>query len=308
MAEQWITASQALEIGGDAFALCSRLYAGLIKARAKLLRIDGDAMPDIPVPKQIWWAQGHAALEQDWQTGDFATWIDRDQRIEAFGVKFALDDVLEMIAVERRPIVARNLSVAGNPAWVSAQEALRICYSDYGHNPVSAREAIIVQAKLGFIVARAVSAEGGSYDRNGPPKWNEREWDVPTWFWNSFDVPLSGDAWVQGNFCGEGNGPNGITRLTLNGLYFYRESLCALGSADDPPKVADGATKGRKPVYDWEGATAAIWGQIFRGELIPKNQAEVEKAFQRQLAKGDKEPGESTVRPYANRVWEEFSR
>ena len=70
----------------------------------------------------------------------------------------------------------------------------------------------------------------------------------------------------------------------------------------------EGAKRGRRPEYNWLHALNLIWGQIYRGELIPDKQAEIERALQTVLARGDKEPSESTVRPYAKQIWEEFSK
>lgn len=72
--------------------------------------------------------------------------------------------------------------------------------------------------------------------------------------------------------------------------------------------VGEGVRRGRKPKYDWPAASAAIWGKIYRGELIPENQAEIERAFQAYLTIGDKEPSESTVRPFARTIWDQISK
>lgn len=72
--------------------------------------------------------------------------------------------------------------------------------------------------------------------------------------------------------------------------------------------VGDGVRRGRKPKYDWPAASAAIWGKIYRGELIPENQAAIERAFQAYLTIGDKEPSESTVRPFARTIWDQISK
>ena len=82
----------------------------------------------------------------------------------------------------------------------------------------------------------------------------------------------------------------------------YRESF--IRNAVKPAK----SNAGRKPKYDWDKASNEIWGKIYRGELFPKKQADIESALIEYLAKGDEEPGESTVRPYARRIWIEFER
>jgi hypothetical protein len=48
---------------------------------------------DAEVPKEFWWAGGHEALEQNWKTGDFETWIDQKFPMRALGVSFLLADL-----------------------------------------------------------------------------------------------------------------------------------------------------------------------------------------------------------------------
>lgn len=82
----------------------------------------------------------------------------------------------------------------------------------------------------------------------------------------------------------------------------YRETF--IRNAVKPAK----SNAGRKPKYEWDKASNEIWGKIFRGDLIPNKQADIESALIEYLAKGDEEPGESTVRPYARRIWIQFER
>jgi hypothetical protein len=84
-----------------AITIATRAHAGLIKARAQLFKWEYET--NIPygrnkkteqsaenyiLPKEFWWAKGHAALKQNWVTGDFSTWIDSKYHWEAFGVEF----------------------------------------------------------------------------------------------------------------------------------------------------------------------------------------------------------------------------
>ncbi|HVR90239.1 MAG TPA: hypothetical protein VHG29_03975 [Novosphingobium sp.] len=63
---------------------------------------------------------------------------------------------------------------------------------------------------------------------------------------------------------------------------------------------------GRPAAYDWLEATNAIWAKLYGNELIPTVQADIEKALILHLRKGDAEPGQSTVRPFARAIWEKF--
>lgn len=308
MAEQWIEASRALELAGSTFALCERTKAGLIKSRAKLLLIGFDRLEDAVIPTKFWWAEGHEALDQDWASGDFSTWIDRSVEWKAFGVTFALSGVLEMLPFERRGLTALSLSVAGNTAWISAIEARKFAYKEGGVNPTMAATAVIEQAKQGFLTARAVLAQGS---KGGVHKtdwdWEAREWDVPLWFWNGFtDEGSSSQSWDTGRFAGRGKAPNGLRWMTLTGVHFLRESLNVLLPAGGSKTTALSASKnqgGRPPAAFADDLMCAIWGLIHQGDLKPKNQADIERAMLDWAAKNDHELGTTVARGKARKVF-----
>jgi hypothetical protein len=312
MSEQWITARAALEIVGSRFTLCTRLHRGLVVARAASFHIDDKACGQRVVPKEFWWAGGHEALNQDWDAGDFSTWIDHKRHLEAFGVSIALEGLLELVEVERRPLIARSLSVAADPGWVTAQEALQIANDLLGTHTTRPAALIKDQAGFGFVVAKAVAAQGINIsDLARDMVWAEREWNIPAWFWTVMAVNEPTDEdWEAGKFGVSGLTPNGSQTIMLRGVHFHRESLLPIfGRRQEvQQKEFSAPVRGRKKEYDWEAAANGVWGLIYRGELIPNNQADVEKAFIKALTKGDKEPSESTVRPYARRVWEEFNK
>lgn len=309
MAEQWIEASKALGIAGDRYALCSRLHSGLASGRAAKLQVGKEVRFNAMVPKDFWWATGHEALEQNWASGDFSTWIEHTDHWQAFGVRFGLAGLLDMVAFEKRAIITRELSAAGSPDWSSAKEARRIAYDQYRHNPMTAGGAVMEQARLGFVGARAVLAQGsmgGPYDSNWA--WEEREWDVPTWFWADFtDANQSSQDWELGRFAGRGLAPDKTRWITLSGVHFYRPSLASLGPAASSTEAPE-ANRGRKPKYDWPAAISTCWGRIYRGEPPVASQADIEKLLIAILRVGDDEPGESTVRPYASQIWAEYNK
>jgi nucleoside phosphorylase len=93
--EEWITAASALALLGknSAATICKRAHAGLIKARAERFIRDGRPADNVDIPVEFWWAKGEAALHQNWETGDFDTWIDQRIHLEAFGVTFRRFDI-----------------------------------------------------------------------------------------------------------------------------------------------------------------------------------------------------------------------
>jgi hypothetical protein len=264
MADQWIDAAGAVDLIKNPMAICERCHAGLIRSRANVLRRDEEQLRDVEVPRGFWWAEGHAALEQNWTTGDFSTWIE-GVHVRAFGVSFALDDLLTLIPFEQQAAVRRRLSVTGNPAWVAAVEARRFAYSDAGLPPTSASRAIVEQCRFGFILGRAVEMRFAGGRR--PDAWtNEaREWDIPTWFWERFTAhDSSRQDWVTGIFSGSGRAPKGYGSMTLTGVHFLRSSLEVLKPSPASTDLEFGPREAKKPPLSeaaldrwWEKLTAA---------------------------------------------------
>ena len=307
MTEQWIEASSALNLVGSRYTLCERASVDLVKARARLLLIGNDRHDDAEIPSTFWWAEGHEALDQDWASGDFSTWIDSVEW-KAFDVAFALSGVLEMLPFDRRGLTALSLSVAGNENWISAIEARMFAYNEGGVNPTRAATVIIEQAKLGFLTARAVLAQGS---KGGVQKtnwnWEAREWDIPPWFWEGFtDEGSSSQSWDTGKFAGRGKAPNGLRWITLNGVHFLRESLNVLLPVAASNATAQPVSKnpgGRPPAAFADDLMCAIWGLIHQGDLKPKNQADIERAMLDWATKNDHELGATVARGKARKVF-----
>lgn len=307
MAEQWINASQALKLAGSNFAVCRRTSSGLVKSRARLLLIGNQRFEEADLPIKFWWAEGHEALEQDWDLGDFSTWIDQTEQWEAFGVTFALSGLLEMLPVERRALVSRSFSVAGNEDWVSAIDARRFAYEKGGVNPTNAGRAVVEQAKLGFVSARAVLAQGSKGKSDEAEwSWEAREWDIPDWFWAGYaDEGSSSQDWASGRFAGRGNSPSGLRYYRLEGVYFLKESLSVLlPAAIATPVILGSKNKGgRPPAAFADDLMCAIWGLIYQGDLKPKNQAEIERAMLDWALENDQELGATVARGKAQKVF-----
>jgi hypothetical protein len=89
---EWMSAYEArqfLQIPDTEGAICRRAFAGLIKARAKLLISQGKEKTDVEVPREFWWADGGDPLTQNWASGDFETYINHHSvRVQAFALNF----------------------------------------------------------------------------------------------------------------------------------------------------------------------------------------------------------------------------
>jgi hypothetical protein len=102
---EWIRAAEAVAMlktiltGYSAqLRICERAHSGLIRARAEQFHHGQRTFHNHDIPKEFWWAEGHQALEQDWATGDFSTWIERGSiQLKAFGVTFARADIQKLL-------------------------------------------------------------------------------------------------------------------------------------------------------------------------------------------------------------------
>lgn len=322
MAEQWIDAATALEIvvaptgslRGGIESLCDRAHMGLVKSRAKLFVVGDRRTENADVPAKFWWAGGHEALEQNWSTGDFSTWINRQVHLRAFGVTFALSAVLEMLSAEQRVLVARRLSVVGNAAWMPAREASLFACKAPGIT--NGRTAVLDYARLGFVIGHAVLAQGFANRHNPAPIWEEREWDVPASFWgHCMEMDEIQCDWQLGRFSAQITPVAETRRVALNGTHFLTESLQVLippaetalpvtsAPTDAQAKAGPG---GRPPQPWWDDLWCAVWGLIHQGDLTPKTQADVEKAMLTWATRNGHDVSEATVRPKARKLFQTY--
>lgn len=218
MQQFWITASKALSLVtgalqsdyGAMLAICERAYAGLLKSTAEVLIVGGERREHAEIATSFWWAKGHEALEQDWQRGDFRTVIDRRVEVRAFGVRFDFDGISKLLTVEAAASALRDLSVSSDANWIDSRAARRFMYEVAGSAPTSAGAELIEKCRLGFVPARA-QLMSSSYDgRSQKREYEEREWDIPAWFWQNFTTDgSSAQNWASGIFSGNGSTPSG---------------------------------------------------------------------------------------------------
>lgn len=101
---EWVSSKQLMEAMGafltncspEAQRACKRAHAGLLRTRAKRFCTDAACSNDVDVPQEFWWAEGHEALTQDWESGDFETWLNQRTRLRAFGVEWCKEDAEAM--------------------------------------------------------------------------------------------------------------------------------------------------------------------------------------------------------------------
>lgn len=103
--DTWMTAWEAVQRLAPhlrmnvTVTICKRANAGLIPARARLIMVDDQAIDSNEIPKEFWWAEGQAALTQNWPVGDFSTYLRGrgERKMKVFGVQFAKDSIEEML-------------------------------------------------------------------------------------------------------------------------------------------------------------------------------------------------------------------
>lgn len=314
MLTQWIPAPQALTLldelsdaSGFRRVLLSRARSGALKARARLLHIEGDVRHVVDLKAAFWDWDRYTESEERWEVGDFSATID-GLRHDAIGVTFDLAALLEMLPLEQRPKFARRVSVAGNAGWVEAKAARAFMYDELNANPMKAGQLLLDQCRLGFVAARAVVCRQAEADN--PNQWSieEREWDIPMWFWESFTgAENSAQDWERGVFSGKGKAPTGSCYITLSGVHFSRQSLDAMLPAIDARTEANVKVGiGRPPAAFWDELWCAIFGKIFRGELIPVRQADIEKAMLGWASDNDHDLSETAAKLRARKLFTEY--
>lgn len=317
MGIEWISAPLALRyVAGDDYDLAAkqkvfeRAYAGMLAAKAGICIWGDQEFANRAVPHVFWDPGDSSELIEDWDKGDFSRYLKGEMEARLFEVSFDFIALSEIVPTAKQAEAMRRISVAADPDWISARELQRLLQSK--HHPAKTEAAIVESCQLGLIAGRAgrmhsESSETGS--RMDPTETHSAiEWDIPLWFWRDFVGPDQFHDFGLNKAHGRGSRRRRRFTVQLQGVHFHRSGLVNLGLEPPANAAAPKSKAGRRPKYDWSKATAAIWGQIFRGELLPEKQADVEQALQSQLAEGDEEPSESTVRPYAKDIWEESQK
>lgn len=180
--EEWISAASAVALlrmkhFSSTHTICKRAHVGLIKARAQRFVRDGQPTDNVDVPAEFWWAEGRAALKQNWTTGDFDTWIDHRIRLQAFGVTFRRSDIEQL-----RPTPVSES--ASSPGSMKSQANTSVLPNDnagtvfisYSHDsPDHARAVLSLSNKLRSDGIDCVLDQYESSPPEGWPRWMDRE-------------------------------------------------------------------------------------------------------------------------------------
>lgn len=173
--EEWISAASALALLGRNFeigkrAICKRAHAGLLKARAQRFIRDGKPTDDVDIPVELWWAEGGAALHQNWTTGDFDTWIDQRIHLQTFGVTFRRSDIerlkptqerQRMIATGKKIFIGHGHSLVWHQLKDFLQDRLHLTIDEFNRVPIAGvatpnrLEEMLDDAAFAFLILTA---------------------------------------------------------------------------------------------------------------------------------------------------------
>jgi len=181
--EEWISAAAAVRLltpDGKSelsakMALCKRAHAGMVRSRAERFIVAGRARDNVELPPVFWWAEGHAALSQDWRTGDFDTWpessiLSGDLRLsagkvhlEAFNVSFMRSGVDKMIPANAvAPVAATSIPAASSsgrpPADWWEDCLIDLCFKHFRGEPPHKTQADIGRAMQDWIAEHGYDA------------------------------------------------------------------------------------------------------------------------------------------------------
>lgn len=301
--------------------ICARAHDGILVAYAQILFWADERQENCSIPTEFWWARGGQALKQSWDAGDFETTIDGKLHCRAYGVTFRLNEIEAMIpGIKKDEFHSGEHGQSEPDTYLSSAEAIREVKNGINVDQKRAADLIIRYCGAQLVQSKCKSMSIETTTRYGTSVESFDDCDIPNDLWRGISFHFGGVTdWSKGRFHGQIIDDGDRLKITIIGACFRKDDISdlvasekftmpanLLGNARGPS--GEPAARGRKPVYDWDGAVATIWGQIYRGDLQPENQAQIERAFQAHLADGDKEPLESTVRPYASRIWQELQK
>ena len=137
-------------------ALLLRARDGLMTARAREY-VEGDGSEDKiytmhTLPKRFFWAGFGSALDKNWVTGDFSTWIGRELHCRAYGVEFRRLEV-EAAFPKVSPESSPTLQLAKHSDTMGRRADVRLVGAKRGPKPK------IDQLKFNAEVARLLEEE-----------------------------------------------------------------------------------------------------------------------------------------------------
>jgi hypothetical protein len=323
MDDEWISAAEAFALVGKASpflaaqSICGRANDGLMVAKAHTLIIGDRRMEDVDVPAEFWWARGHAALEQKWQSGDFETWIDKRVHCRAYGVTFLKSDITAMLPASSTDRNQPRRASKGN--YAAASRCVEELQKQLHCTKKQAAEHIARFCKAGLVDARCASYWCEVTDLFGAKEETFENVAIPSWFWEK--CAAGPDAildWQGGTFAGRGMVGAYTHKVRIKGAEFDIGGIIDLEAmvraqdedvaAPDPERelrsaaAASSARGGRPKSESWANWIAELVSTIHDEGIPDGSGAEGQDALigriEERLGARDLEgPSRSTVQP-----------
>lgn len=233
MATDWISAERAIKIFSVVWkqkeareALIRCAGGAMIRTRAKQFTSPHVAQINYDIPVGFWVSPKLTVLS--WETSDFALDLDSNYPTHAFHVMFDREGVIASLPIEKRGEGSRAGSIAANPNFISAREAVALVYSTTPlvHNVTN---IILDYCRSGHIHGAALLMQYSGYGKTGPWDMENSEWEIAPFFWQRCTSPnYSSRDWDAGVF--EGSYTNSHSRewFRLTGVHFVKSSLAVI--------------------------------------------------------------------------------
>jgi hypothetical protein len=279
MDEEWLPARDALAFlqrvapfTDQRRTICTRAHAELIQARAETLILPSGKHSDANIGEDFWWAEGGAALTQNWVTGDFSTWINQKFQVKAFGVHFLADDIYAIVPGSGKAV----------GRWIESEEAVQLVAAAAKISTDDALAAIVHCCANQLIEARCRSLSWQYSDRYDEVLDERIDDDVmPVWFWKtSTNHPDAILNWRSGNFAGPGRTDQGDhCQAQAKGVAFGRTDLsnateyAAKFCPSPPASASESPDMNRPPLSEaelqkWWSKRASVRDSLTHDELL----------------------------------------
>jgi hypothetical protein len=223
-----------------------------------------------------------------------------------------------MIGHQKGAGFARAAKLESKEEWISAAEAVRLLAPD-GKTQYSARMALCKRAHAGMVRARAqrfiVSGRAADNVEIQRQFWWAEGHEALTQDWTNGDF----DTWIDAlKLTGDVRLGSGKVHLEAFNVSFLRANVEDMIPASPPHSpaarvpAATGSTQpavgGRPPADWWEDCLIDLCFKHFRGELLPKSQADIVRAMQDWITERGCEAAESTIKLRARKLMDAIKR
>lgn len=328
MDDEWISANEAFELVSKsnpysaATTICARAHDGLIATKARLVMFGNRRREDAEVPSEFWWARGEGALTQNWQAGDFETWVDRDVHCRAYGVLFSHRDILALAPAGTLSATKPADQPRGN--FASAARCVMELEKQLGVTTQEAGDQIVRFCAAGLIDSRCDSFWMEVTDLFGAKEEQTENLHIPSWFW---EICLSDQHaildWRTGTFAGRGKVGVKVHKARVRGAVFDISGVVdleimlrkrasmesgAIEGTTTTGRSTDAASRGGRPKSDnWANWIAELVTYVHEEGIPSGTAAEGQDAVigaieERLAANGHESLGRSTVQAVVRAV------